>query len=110
MVSLVAAVGLTMLVGVNTLVAAVLTRYFRLRLSTRWGSALYTALFGPVALVIVTLLLSGGLGLGGDLGGRETALLVSVVVPLTLGYAIDLFWMPPPDAVDLPADEGRSSG
>jgi len=107
MVSPLEGVGLVVVVVVHTLLAAVTTRYVRLRLNTQWGRALYAGLLVPVLLVLSTLVLTGALGLGGSLG-RRTALLVVLVLPLTLGYAIDLFWMPAPDEVELPetADTG----
>lgn len=101
MVSPVGAVGLAVVVVVHTVLTAVATRYVRLRLSTPWGRALYAGLLVPLLLVASTLLLTGALGLGGTLD-RQTALLVVLVAPLTLGYAVDLFWMPAPEEVTLP--------
>ena len=100
MVSALDAVGLVVIVGLNTLLAAVLTRVFRVRLATRWGSILYTLALTPLALVVVTLLL--GQALGPDLGGTATVFGVTVLVPLTLGVAVDYFWMPAPDEVEVP--------
>ncbi len=107
MVSVVGAAGLAVVVVVHTLLTAVATRYVRLRLRTRWGRALYAGTLVPVLLVVSTLVLTGALGLGASLG-RRSALLAVLVVPLTLGYAIDLFWMPAPDEVELPdtTDDG----
>ena len=92
-----------MVVAVHALLAAVATRYVRLRLRTQWGRALYAGLLVPVLLVPSTLVLTvtDALGLGGSLG-RRTALLVVLVLPLTLEYAIDPFWTPAPDEVELP--------
>lgn len=101
MVSLLGAVGLLIVVAVHTFLTAVATRYIRLRLNTRWGRALYAGLLVPVLLVITTIVLTGALGLGASLD-RQTALLVVFVLPLTLGYAIDLFWMPAPEDIELP--------
>lgn len=101
MVSLLGAAGLLIVVAVHTFLTAVATRYIRLRLNTRWGRALYAGLLVPILLVITTIVLTGGLGLGTSLD-RQTALLVVLVLPLTLGYAIDLFWMPAPDEIELP--------
>ena len=100
MVSALDAVGLLVLIGLNTALAAVLTRVFRVRLETRWGGILYTLLLTPVALVVVTLLL--GQALGPDLGSAATVLGVTVLVPLSLGIAFDYFWMPAPDEVEVP--------
>jgi len=102
MVSLVDAVGLLVIVGLNSLAAALATRLFRVRLNTRWGAVLYTVLLTPVVLVVVTLVLSGLLKLGPELGGRATVFGVTVLVPLALGMAFDYFWQPAPEEVDLP--------
>lgn len=95
-------VGLGLIVVLHTVIAAVATRFFRLRLQTRWGSLVYTVLLVPVALVGTTLFLSGALGIGDDVGGVDTLVLLVVVLPLTLGYTIDVFWMPAPEEYDLP--------
>ena len=100
MVSVVDAVGLVVLLAANTAIAAVLTRLFRVRLSTRWGGFLYTLLLTPVVLSVVTLLV--GQAVGPDLGGGATVLGATVLVPLSLGIAVDYFWMPSPDEVEVP--------
>ncbi|WP_254840666.1 hypothetical protein [Natronomonas marina] len=100
MVSVFEAVGLVVLLGLNTFLAAVLTRMFRVRMETRWGGVLYTLLLTPVVLVVATLLL--GQILGPNLGDAATVLGVTVLVPLTLGIAFDYFWMPSPDEVEVP--------
>jgi hypothetical protein len=102
MVSVASLVGFLVIVGVHTVIATVATRYFRVQLKTRWGAAVFALLITPVVLVVSTLFLSGLLGLGGDLGDRSTALFVVVLLPLTLGYSIDLFWLPSPEEIDLP--------
>jgi hypothetical protein len=33
---------------------------------------------------------------------RRMALIIYIALPLGLGAAVDVFWMPPPDEVDLP--------
>jgi hypothetical protein len=100
MVSAFEAVGLLVLLGVNTLIAAVLTRLFRVRLNTRWGGALYAVLLTPVVLFVVTLVL--GQVLGPDLGDPATVVGVTVLLPLTVGIAFDYFWMPAPNEIELP--------
>lgn len=100
MVSVVDAVGLLVLLGINTALAALLTRAFRSRLNTRWGGALYTVLITPVVLLIVTLVL--GQALGPNLGDPATVIGLTVLVPLTVGIAFDYFWMPSPDEIDVP--------
>jgi hypothetical protein len=102
MVSIGAAVGLLIVVAVHTFLTAVATRFFRVRLRTGWGSAVYAAVFVPLVLVASTIVLTGGLGLGSGLGDRTVAVLIVLVLPLVLGFTIDLFWMPSPDEVELP--------
>ncbi len=101
MVSVADVVGLLVILGVNTLVAALATRFFRVRLSTRWGPLVYTLVLTPVALVLLTMAL-GGLGLGPRLGSRATVVGVTVVAPLAVGVTFDYFWQPAPEDVDLP--------
>jgi hypothetical protein len=103
MADLAGVVGVLAIVAVNTAIAAVLTRFFRLQLATRWGSALYALVVIPIVHILVLLLASGVLGLGATMG-RATAIVVTVVVPLGLGGAIDVFWMPPPEAVEYGED------
>lgn len=88
--------------AVHTVLAAVLTRYFRVTLHTTWGWVVYVALFVPVALVLSTLLFTGLLGIGPDLGSAATALGVSVGLPLALGVTIDVLYQPSPEEMDLP--------
>ncbi len=95
-------VALLGLVFVNTAVAALGTRFFRVRLHTSWGSALYTATLLPVVLLVITLLVGGVIGLGPDLGTPAAVVGLTIVVPLALGVAFDYFWMPAPEEVDLP--------
>ncbi|QLD90856.1 hypothetical protein HWV07_18130 [Natronomonas salina] len=100
MVTLFEAAGLLVLVGLNTGIAAVCTRVFRVRLETRWGGALYTLLLTPVVLTVVTLVL--GQVFGPNLGSPATVVGVTILLPLTLGIAFDYFWMPHPDEVEVP--------
>lgn len=102
------AVGLAVIVLSNTAIVALATRFFRVRLHTRWGSLLYAVVFGSVALVVTTLVLAGFLGLGPNLDSRGAVLGVTVVGPLTLGVTIDFFWMPDPADVELPEPADRS--
>ncbi|WP_435197004.1 hypothetical protein [Natronomonas sp. EA1] len=103
MVTLVGAVGLLVILAVNSLVAALLTRVFRVRLETRWGSVIYAVLIIPVVLVMLTLVLSGIVGLGFDLGDPATVMGIAVLLPLALGMSFDYFWQPAPEDVELPA-------
>ena len=102
MVSVVGLVGLAVLVGVHTLVAAVATRLLRVRLSSAWGPLVYVTTLVPLLLVLSTMLLSGVFGLGPDLGGVRAVLFVLVALPTVLGATIDYVWMPAPDDVALP--------
>lgn len=106
MVSLVSAVGMLVIVCAHTFFAAVATRFFRIRLETQWGAALYSLFLIPVALLASTLLWSGALGLGVDLGSRGAVFMIVIALPLALGYTIDVFWMPHPDDVELPDTMG----
>jgi hypothetical protein len=101
MVSPLEALGILLVVVVHTFLAAVSTRFFRLRMNTRWGRALYAGIFVPLLLVASTILLTGALGIGSDVG-RTAAVMLVLVVPLILGYSIDLFWIPAPGEIDLP--------
>lgn len=101
MVSLLGAVGLLVLVGLNTVIAAVLTRLFRVRLETRWGGVLYTLVLTPVVLLLATLVI-GSLTFMPNLGSTNAVLGVAVFLPLTLGIAFDYVWMPAPEDVEVP--------
>jgi hypothetical protein len=95
--------GFLLIIVVNTVIAAVAIRFFRLRLSTLWGAVVYTALFVPLTYLVTTILLSGFIGFGG--GGvrdRGTALILVWVVPFSLAVSLDVFWMPAPEEIDLP--------
>ena len=102
MVSAPALAGLALVVALHTLVAALLTRFFRVRLRTRWGSILYTLLLVPLVLLVSTMVVSGVLSLGPNLGGTGTAVFVMIGVPFAIGVTIDYIWMPHPDDVQLP--------
>lgn len=103
MVGVAAAVGLVLLVGLHTLVAAIVTRLLRVRLATRWTPIVFALTIVPLLLIGSTLVIAGGLGVGPNLGSPGMALFALVVVPLGLGLAIDYLWMPAPDEVELPA-------
>ena len=102
MASLIGVVGLLVIVGVNTAIAALLTRFFRVRLDTRWGPVVFTLLISPVALLVPTLLLGSFVPF--DLGSRAAVVALTLVVPMTLGVAFDYLWMPSPEDVDLPTE------
>ncbi|MFC6824153.1 hypothetical protein [Halopelagius fulvigenes] len=90
------------LVG-HTLLAAVLTRFFRIRLKTQWGYVVYSLLLIPVVLIVSTLVFFGVLPIGAGLNLDVPVLLgASVGMPLALGFAIDTLYVPPPEEYDLP--------
>jgi hypothetical protein len=101
MVTVVGAIGLLIIVGVNAAVAALMTRFFRVRLDSDWGPLVFALTITPVVLVVLTQVLSA-VGLGFDLGSAGAVVGVAVVMPLALGIAFDYFWMPAPDDVELP--------
>ncbi|EMA22330.1 hypothetical protein [Haloarcula argentinensis] len=103
MVSVAGIIGLLVIVLVNSAVTALMTRFFRVRLHTRWGSLVYSLLLCPVVMVVILLVLSGVFSLGANLGSTTAVMLVTVVVPLATGMTFDYFWMPAPDEVELPA-------
>jgi len=102
MVSLAVALGTTVLVLVNAAVAAVLSRYFRLALETRWGAYLFTVCFVPVTYVATTIVLGGVLGLadGAFAGAKGWFFTVCWAFPFFLGLSLHLFWLPPVSAVE----------
>lgn len=101
MVSALALVPVVVIVAVNTALAALLTRLFRVRLETTWGAAVFVALFVPVVATGVTIVV--GSVAGPTLGSRGLVVGLFVLVPTALGVTIDVFWMPAPDQVELPA-------
>lgn len=105
MAALSAVAGYLFIVVVHTAIAAVATRFFRVRMQTRWSAALYAIVFVPLLLVVSTMILSGPFRIGATVGSRTTAVMLVIAIPLTLGYAIDLFWMPAPEEIDLPERE-----
>jgi hypothetical protein len=102
MVAVIDLAGLLVIVLVNSAVTALMTRFFRVRLDTRWGSMLYALLLCPVVVLLLVLVLSGVLGLGGNLGSRGTVVFLTIFVPLALGLTFDYIWMPDPEEVELP--------
>lgn len=101
MVSGPALLAAAVIVGVNTLVSALLTRLFRVRLDTAWGAGVFVVLFAPVATTLVTILVGT---VAPPIGSRTDVVVWFVLVPVALGATIDVFWMPAPDEVDLPAN------
>ncbi len=104
MLSLLGFASLLALIAAHTLIAGVLTRFFRLRLNTSWGWVVYTAVLTPIALLGSTLLFTGvfGVGSGVDLGSPTAVIAVLVFLPVVLGATIDYLYVPPPDEYELP--------
>jgi hypothetical protein len=84
---------------INTLIAAVMTRFFRIRLKTRAGSVIYSLLLIPVALFVTTMLF--GAVIPGDLA-VPVLLGLWIGMPLVLGFTIDVLYVPAPDEIELP--------
>jgi hypothetical protein len=107
MVSVLDLVGLLLILFVNTAIAALLTRFFRVHMRTAWGSALYAVLVSPVLQLVVVLFGSGVVGLGPDLGSSAVVVGLTILTPLAVGVAFDYFWMPAPEDLDLPEQRTR---
>lgn len=109
MVSVVDLVLLGIVLAIHTFLAAVMTRFFRIRLNTRWGTAIYTVLIIPVVLTITTLVFAGVLDIGSSLNLNSRALVLALLVglPAALGVTIDVLYVTPPDEYELP--EARES-
>jgi hypothetical protein len=100
MVSVVGLVLLGVVLAVHTLVATVLSRYFRLQLKTQIGWVIYTLLIVPVVLLVLTLITGNVVP---DLGlARGTVIGLLIGMPLALGFTIDTLYVPPPEEYDLP--------
>jgi len=104
MLALIGFVSLLALVAFHTLVAGVTTRFFRLRLSTSWGSVVYTVVLTPMLLLISTLVFTGvfNVGAGVTLGSTTVLFGLLVFLPVVLGAAIDYLYVPSPDEYELP--------
>lgn len=102
MVSVLDLVGLLAILVVNGAVAALLTRFFRVRLATRWGPLVYALTLAPLVLIVLTMVV--GSAIGPDLGSPAVVVGLTVVLPLGVGIAFDYFWMPAPEEVELPAE------
>ncbi|ERG93280.1 MAG: hypothetical protein J07HQW1_03341 [Haloquadratum walsbyi J07HQW1] len=102
MVSVVGVILFIAVLIIHTLVAAVLTRYFRIRLKTQLGYVIFSVLLIPFVLLILTLLFTGILGIGVNLGDSTTATGVMIGLPFALGFTIDTLYVPAPEEYDLP--------
>jgi hypothetical protein len=103
MVSVVGLIAFGVVLVVHTLLAAVMTRFFRLRLKTQWGYVVYSFAIIPVALLVTTLLFFGVLPVGAGLNlDTPTLLGAAIGLPLALGFTIDTLYVPAPEEYDLP--------
>lgn len=95
---------LGIVVGIHTLLAAVLTRFFRIRLDSQWGSAVYVLILIPIVLVAGTLFFAGVLNIGSGITLQSRVLVLSALVglPMALGVTIDVLYMTPPEEYELP--------
>ncbi|MFB6092070.1 MAG: hypothetical protein ABEK02_03555 [Haloquadratum sp.] len=105
MVSVVGLVLFGAVLVVQTLLAAVLTRFFRLRLKTRWGSVVYSMVLVPFVLLATTLVFFGVFPIGAGLDLDSTTLVGTAIgLPLALGFTIDTLYVPAPEEYDLPEE------
>ena len=95
------------LLGVHTLLAAVLTRYFRITLASTAGKAFFTVVAIPVVLLATTLVFTGVFGIGPELGSPALVFAVLVLGPQAIGVLVDYLYVPPPEAYDLPESTAR---
>jgi hypothetical protein len=100
MASVLGLVVLAVVFAIHTAVAAVMTRYFRIRLKTQWGTVLYSLVLIPLTLTVLTLI-TGQL-VPVDVGEPTTVLALLVGMPLALGFTIDVLYMPDPAEYELP--------
>jgi hypothetical protein len=102
---MVSIIGLVVFGGVlvgHTLLAAVLTRFFRLRLKTQFGWVVYALTLIPVVLFLSTLIFTGVLGLGPNLGSPTVVFGVMIGLPIAVGLTLDLLYVAQPGEVELP--------
>ncbi|MFB6096876.1 MAG: hypothetical protein ABEJ74_05770 [Haloferacaceae archaeon] len=106
MVSAVDLVLLAATLALQTFLAAVTTRFLRIRMNTRWGTAIYVALLVPVLLTVTTIVITGVLNVGWsvDIGSRLLVLALFVGLPAALGVTIDVLYVVPPEEYELPAE------
>lgn len=102
MVSVVSLLLLTALIGLHTLASAILMRFFRLQLQTTGGWLFYSVVVPPVPLFASTIVFTGPLGIGVDLGSPAVALAVMIALPMALGFTLDTLYVPPPEEYELP--------
>lgn len=97
--------GFAVVIAIHTVIAVVGVRFLRVRLGTTWAPFVYAVVFLPVVYVPTTVLFSGFLAAGGARISSGTLFTVVFFLPLAMGIAIDIFWLPHPAEVDVPAQE-----
>lgn len=100
----VTAVGLLVGAALNTVIAVIAIRFLRVRLATRWAPVIYALFLLPLVFVPTTIGIAGVVGASGVTVEAGTLVGVLFVVPIGLGFALDFFWLPPPEAVEVPAE------
>ncbi|MDB2287221.1 hypothetical protein PM038_18595, partial [Halorubrum ezzemoulense] len=91
------------LVASHTFLAGVATRFFRIQLSTSWGSILYTLVLTPILLLVSTLVFTGALGVGTGINVGSSTILLALLIalPMALGPDIYYLYLTPPDEYEL---------
>lgn len=102
--ALVTGVGLVVAIGIHTTIAVVGIRFLRVRLATRWGPIIYALFLLPLIFVPTTVLIAGVIGTADVTLEPGTLVAILFVLPLGLGFAIDYFWLPSPEAIESPAE------
>lgn len=102
--AVVTAVAFLGVIAVHTGIAVVGLRFFRVRLGTTWAPFLYAVILIPIIYVPTTILFSGVLSAGGATVDAGTLFGVLFLLPLAVGVSIDVFWLPAPDDVEVPAE------
>lgn len=97
-------VGLFIAIVVHTVFAVVGIRFLRVRLGTRWGPIVYALFLLPLVFVPTTVVFGAVLGTGDVTLDPQTLISLLFVLPLGLGFAIDFFWLPAPEVVEVPAE------
>lgn len=102
MASVLSLVLFVVIIGLHTLAAAVMTRFFRITLESTMGQVFFTVAAIPVVLVATTLVFTGVLGIGPELGSPVLVLVLLVLGPQAVGALVDYLYIPPPEAYELP--------
>lgn len=92
--------GVVLLLAINTVLAAISTRFARLVALTRLGTII--AILAVVTLVLTasTMLLSGVFHMGINVHDRMIAVLLAIGLPMAIGVTIDFLWVASPEAVE----------